>query len=430
MRRGTLEAIEMADSLIESIASSARDLAVANRAAAAVFCYASKDFHSSCPCEFCTRCGFGEQGKCSYITAHQYGCYEAERFGGSYIYYCPARLIFFSAVIYNGAIPVYAFVTGPFLSEGRPGGIAAEDKPLKDEMLLSAEILGTLPRRSWAEIQSLSNLQRGIAIALSGNHFNSSGLRDPSLLSSYKLTESMNTSDENPYPVEIENKLIKMIVSGSKDDARRLINELLGKLYFGSNHSFLQIKLRAQELVVLFSRASIEGGADVKQIFGKYHDYILQISYCESFESLSDVLTVIFNRFVSYVFDFEMFEHADIARKLVSYINENYYKKISLEDASRHVALSPSYLSTIFKLEFNTGFTEYVTMVRIRKSRELLSNPRLSLAEIADLVGYNDQSYFTKVFVKINGVSPGQYRKNQSAGSLSASSADKAGPYV
>ena len=417
MRRGTLETLNMADSLITNLLSNAENLSAVSGSVTAVFCHASRDFHQSAPCSFCLGCDYNG-GKCSYITAHQYGSYEAERFGGSYIYYCPAQLTFFSAVIYEGAIPVYAFVSGPFLPK---------DTEPADKSPLSAEILQRIPRRSSSEIKALSNLQQSIAAAVSGNHHKGISGEKSEQLSSYEITESMDKEDSSIYPVEIENKLINMIVSGNKKDARQLINELLGKLYFGSDSSFQRIKLQAQELVVLFSRASIEGGADVKQIFGKYRDYILQISCCESFESLSNVLTVIFNRFVSYVFDFEMFEHADIARKLVKYVHENYSKKITLEDASRHAALSPGYLSTIFKLEFNMSFTEFVNSVRIRKSEELLSNPRLSIAEIADLTGYNDQSYFTKVFVKINGLSPGQYRKNQKTGNLFVKISDKAG---
>ena len=70
-----------------------------------------------------------------------------------------------------------------------------------------------------------------------------------------------------------------------------------------------------------------------------------------------------------------------------------------------------SYLSKIFKEEMDCTFTGYVSRVRIEKSRELLLDGSISIADIAVMVGFEDQSYFTKVFRRTVGVSPGEYRR-------------------
>jgi two-component system, response regulator YesN len=65
-------------------------------------------------------------------------------------------------------------------------------------------------------------------------------------------------------------------------------------------------------------------------------------------------------------------------------------------------------------------FTAYLNQVRIGKSKLLLKGSALPIVDIAGLVGYEDQSYFTKVFKRVTGVSPGRYR--ESGGRVSASS--------
>lgn len=77
--------------------------------------------------------------------------------------------------------------------------------------------------------------------------------------------------------------------------------------------------------------------------------------------------------------------------------------------------LSKSYLSRIFKEELNCTFTSYTNKLRIEKSKAYLLNDDLSLADIAMLTGFDDQSYFTKVFKKTMGISPGKFRETRGA---------------
>lgn len=74
------------------------------------------------------------------------------------------------------------------------------------------------------------------------------------------------------------------------------------------------------------------------------------------------------------------------------------------------VYLSPAYFSRLFKEETGESFTVYLNRVRIERSKELLLHQNLRLADIAQLVGFEDQSYFTKVFKKIVGMPPLRYR--------------------
>lgn len=79
---------------------------------------------------------------------------------------------------------------------------------------------------------------------------------------------------------------------------------------------------------------------------------------------------------------------------------------------ARKVYISPYYLSHLFREELNITFLEYLTMVRMEEAKKLLKDTSLSIVAIASQVGYEDASYFSKVFKRYVGISPAQYRKN------------------
>ena len=85
--------------------------------------------------------------------------------------------------------------------------------------------------------------------------------------------------------------------------------------------------------------------------------------------------------------------------------------KITLAKVSNYLHINSSYLSKLFKQEMGMSFTEYLNEARIKRSRELLKDTDMEILDIALFVGYEDQSYFTKVFKKIAGKTPRKFRK-------------------
>ncbi|MDF2670581.1 MAG: hypothetical protein K0R67_2887 [Paenibacillus sp.] len=97
----------------------------------------------------------------------------------------------------------------------------------------------------------------------------------------------------------------------------------------------------------------------------------------------------------------------DIAR----YLDHHYAGDLTLQDLSDHFFLSREYISRKFKQQFGENVVDYISRIRIDKSKLLLLNPLLKIADIAQAVGYQDEKYFSKVFKKLEGVSPNEYRK-------------------
>lgn len=93
------------------------------------------------------------------------------------------------------------------------------------------------------------------------------------------------------------------------------------------------------------------------------------------------------------------------------YVAQHYMELISLNDVAKHVCLSASYFSTLFKNETGSGFVEYVQHVRIEQAKRLLRESKMRIADIARKVGYRDMKFFNKVFYKETNVTPSEYRK-------------------
>ncbi len=97
---------------------------------------------------------------------------------------------------------------------------------------------------------------------------------------------------------------------------------------------------------------------------------------------------------------------------VIEYVQENFCEDISISKLAMQFDLSPNYLSTLFKKKLGINFVDYLTALRIAKAKELLTTGRLSIKEVGESVGYYSQSYFTKIFIKKEGVTPGEYRKH------------------
>ncbi|MBR6307993.1 MAG: response regulator [Lachnospiraceae bacterium] len=97
---------------------------------------------------------------------------------------------------------------------------------------------------------------------------------------------------------------------------------------------------------------------------------------------------------------------------VVTEIREHYMEDISLTSLAGKYNVSMGRLSEMIKEHLKVNFSDYIATLRIQRAKELLRDDSLSIQEIAEIVGYNDYFYFTKVFKKVAGISPSKYRKS------------------
>lgn len=99
----------------------------------------------------------------------------------------------------------------------------------------------------------------------------------------------------------------------------------------------------------------------------------------------------------------------ELITQVQSYIRANLREEIKLESIAKRFFMSADYLSRVFKKETGMGFRDFITEERMFLAKELLKEGRLSVARVAYECGYDNFSYFTKVFKKVYGMSPREY---------------------
>ena len=95
------------------------------------------------------------------------------------------------------------------------------------------------------------------------------------------------------------------------------------------------------------------------------------------------------------------------------YINGHIREKLSLNEVASIFSISPSYLSQLFSKYNDTGFNEYINICKVSESKRLLADGNLKVYEVADMLGFESAFYFSKVFKKIEGISPTEYLNAQ-----------------
>lgn len=99
-----------------------------------------------------------------------------------------------------------------------------------------------------------------------------------------------------------------------------------------------------------------------------------------------------------------------IIREATEHIRKNIAHKLNLGEVAQVLRLSPNYFCTLFSEGTGFSFKDYINKVKIEKAKELLRDSRFSIKEIAQLTGFEDPAYFTRVFTQLAGKPPSEYR--------------------
>ncbi len=368
-------------------------------------------------CRICALAGIRHE-EC--VRAHIYGMTEAERFGGKYIYFCPMGLTCFVSPICGARRSEAKITVGPFLMVETQDYIVCdleERRGLKREQ--TENVISELSNVTYIPASKVSNMSTLLFMAVGFMNNISAANRMLDSRNSGEIQGAITAYIQNlksvgapePYPFEKEQALLRAVQQVNKAEAGRLLNEILGHILFASGGDILRCKTRIYELLVLITRSAVKAGANPEETLNAGHKYLIDIYAIKDFDAMCLWLMNVVGALMDSIFEYDIDRSNGAVHQAIQYIRAHYDERITLENVAGKVYLSPAYFSRIFSKATGEAFSVYLNRVRIEKSKELLINTKAKLTDIALSVGYGDQSYFCRVFRRIVGISPMQYRR-------------------
>ena len=224
------------------------------------------------------------------------------------------------------------------------------------------------------------------------------------------LAEEIPDTPDAEYSLSAEQRLINQMLSGSKEEAAATLHVLCAS---DTGASMPRASL-VQALLFTARRVVCQAGVEEK-----FPDFLEQAGFRtddmpmeqdtenklrQLFFSVMDCLTA----------DISTQEEKQYA-KLVQYIQAEYCRDISLETVSEALSMSPSYIGLVFRRVGGTSFLKYLTDTRIAEVKRLLIDTDLTLREIGQRVGIENQNTLIRTFKKTEGITPGQFRMANSS---------------
>ncbi|MBS6397762.1 MAG: response regulator [Clostridiales bacterium] len=190
------------------------------------------------------------------------------------------------------------------------------------------------------------------------------------------------------------------------DEARK---QLFSHLYTGSLD---QAKETVLALICQLAWKLVDNNDSIHSIFMEEINYYEKLRRLDEIPNLELWLNNYFRWVLDYIQHTQDRHQADLMSRAKRFILDNYANpELTLGIVAGFVGLNEKYFSTRFTKEEGTTFSNYLTEVRIRKARELMSETNMKIYEVSQSVGYNSVEHFTRVFKKICKVSPRNYRK-------------------
>lgn len=351
---------------------------------------------------------------------------QAAIFGEPYIFRCPAGLIEWAAPIIIDGQHLGSIICGQILMWEPEEFFWIELKEMNKEitndfyeLFQAAKELKVI---SGKKVQGAADL-----LYITANHIMKSGLENlkyqkelavqQSLLSEEiqnrkNLEEKLSTQSLSlNYSLEKERDLISKVKIGDLQGAKKVLQELLVDIFINGDANLKISKARILELGVILSRATVDVGADVNEALEISSGFLQDVSRFNNIEEINLAVVKILENYLSLIQDNHMMKNRQAMEWMKSYIRENYHKNLTLEDVSASAFLSPSYASRLFKENQNMTILEYITKVKLEQAKKLLRNPKYQIDDVAQMLGYYDASYFSKVFRRKIGMTPTQYRQ-------------------
>lgn len=214
-------------------------------------------------------------------------------------------------------------------------------------------------------------------------------------------------------PYQLETELLYWIGQTNEYEAIKVL-EKINKLERAwlSNSPLRSLKNSFICSCTLFTRATITAGVASEYAFDLSDIFIRKIENVDDMWVLQELEYEMVHTFIQAIRDYQRTPYQnEIVDRAVYYIHDNILQPLTLEGIAEETSVSPNYLSSLFHKVVGIPLRQYINRKKIAESTYFLEHTDSTLLDIALLFGFCNQSYYTSLFKKFNGVTPGQYKK-------------------
>ncbi len=228
-----------------------------------------------------------------------------------------------------------------------------------------------------------------------------------------ELEVSRRREEQSFHPPEFyEIEMLQCIREGRKEGLLRILEKTkLGEGGILAKKSYVRSQKNLAICgITLATRAAIEGGLEWDFARTLSDVYIQNIEDTIDVESVKKVRDESFLDLAERVQKSNQAKYSEMINQTFRYIYKHLYDNISITQIADFVEVSPVHLSSQFKKEVGQTLKNYIQQEKIEESKKLIILTDTSFLDISVLLNFNDQSYFTKVFRKVTGLTPKQYK--------------------
>ena len=210
---------------------------------------------------------------------------------------------------------------------------------------------------------------------------------------------------------ELEKKIMSAVTIGDTQEVKRLYSEFFADFSYRTPNDHLRSsKNVAYVFGTMLRLAAEKGGVNPIYLHQISENLAYKVEECKDQASIATVEYSMIAIYCDAVKELSTKEFSNIVKQAVTYIKFNYDEPLNLQIVADSIRFDRTYLAKSFRRETNMSVVEYINKVRIDKAVFLIEQNQLSFIDISVLVGYNNYSYFCKVFKDTLGLSPREYR--------------------
>ena len=212
-----------------------------------------------------------------------------------------------------------------------------------------------------------------------------------------------------------------LVVSISIGDWDRTIRSFLSLWaeYINGDPKISRVRSKIAEISNVAVRAASESSVVIDSLDESREEFEAQMERETNPDVMKEKMINWLNDIVNKIRTSREFRNVSLIDKAVHYMENHYQDEIGLDDVAGQVFLSTCYFSRLFKQVKGWSFTEYLTSIRMEEARKLLTTTSYSVADVAGKVGFRDARYFSQVFKRHTGKTPGSYRREEASRILS-----------